>query len=78
MKSKSKSKETEPGTNERAWEPAELETAYQIHTLAQLVLRHLASTDPWIGRVPPPLWAPPAFYPPMSAAASPAVPVAWP
>lgn len=73
---KTKNKETDPGTGHQTCNPEDLQIAYQIHTLAQLVFRHMAPAQPAVGP-----WSPTALRPfPMSSPASSmgSIPMTWP
>jgi hypothetical protein len=79
---KPKHKESEPGTGPKTRRPEDLDLAHRVHTLSQLVMRHLVAQSPWCASMPAPAcWPTPAFWPlPMSVAdpAAGPVPAAWP
>ena len=52
MTNKATGKEQAPPLRADAPGPEDLRTAYQVHTLAQMLYGHLATSHPWVSATP--------------------------
>ena len=80
MKPKHRESESEKGS--KAWQPEDLDLAYRIHTLAQLLARQLVAPGPWGASTPAGMgWPAPATWPmpsPSVDLSMGGIPMAWP